>query len=78
MLPASVLNAINVAVLLQMLLADHNDRRKEEEGLKPRTRRGYARLILKARPTFFRNNDDETAFRLRVAYRTDRTLPYIR
>lgn len=47
MLNSSTLLAIAVVAYLQALWQDANGRRRDEEGKKPRSRAGYARLLSK-------------------------------
>lgn len=75
MLNDTALNAINVCVMLQALWEMNGHSRKDFYGMRPRTRLGYARLMLKERARFFGQGDDEAAFRLRVMWRTDTNVP---
>jgi len=75
MLNETAINAIGVVTMLQAMWEQNGDTRKDFYGLKPRTRRGYARLMLKERARFFGQGDNEAAFRLRIMWRTDTNVP---
>jgi len=75
MLNETAINAIAVCAMMENFWEMNSASRKDFYGLKPRTRRGYARLMLKERARFFNQGDDEAAFRLRIMWRTDTNVP---
>ena len=75
MLNKTAADAIAVCAMLHLMWEHSSNSRKDFDGLRPRSRRGFARVMLKERPRFFTEGDDNAAFRLRVMYRTDRNPP---
>lgn len=75
MLNQTCLDAIAVVAMLHVAWEHSSGTRKDFYGMRPRTRAGFARVMLKERPRYFAEGDNHAAFRLRVMYRTDRNPP---